>query len=132
MPRMVESLTPTEEKIAAQIKGRFSIEQQSAYYLTKTIRSVYQMEEEDVVAWRDEILSSWQQYMGEEFPYGELTPRQAVVMAYSVILVEKQMYEFHLDYWLRAYQEKLLDKLEDFFSSLPPHLAEGWDVPEQE
>ena len=46
MPRVVGKLTNTEEKIEQKLRSQFSEEQMCAYFLTKTIRSLYQFDDE--------------------------------------------------------------------------------------
>ncbi len=51
MPKMVDELTETEEKIEAELRKKFTEEQMCAYFLTKTIRSQYQFDDEFVAHW---------------------------------------------------------------------------------
>ncbi len=124
MPRMVEELTENEKVMKQEIEKRFSPEQQCAFYLTKTIRSVHQMTDEQVRDWNEELRGMWKEYKQSEFPFAHLSDRKGILMAYSVVLTEDQLYEFHLDYWLRHYQEALSDEIAEFLSGVPPHLTQ--------
>ena len=46
MPRMLDKLTKTEEKIETELRSQFTEEQMCAYFLTKTIRSQYQFDDQ--------------------------------------------------------------------------------------
>jgi hypothetical protein len=115
MPKMVDRLTPEEHVIADKIRHKFTVDQQCAYYLTKTVRSIYQMDEAAVEAWRQEL--------GDDTD-SELETRVSLVKAYTQMLAVEHKYQFHLEYWLRHFQEQLIDEIEEFLSGLPPHLAD--------
>ena len=59
--------------------------------------------------------------------YNEALPD--LVKAYTQILMVEQKHQFHLEYWLRHYQEHLIDEIEEFLSGLPPHLTNEWPTP---
>jgi len=117
---MVDQLDPEELIIAEKVNRKFTVDQQCAYYLTKTVRSIYQMDDAAVEAWRQELAG---------YANTELDDRTALVQAYTQILMVEQKYQFHLEYWLRHFQGQLIDEIEEFLSGLPPHLANDWDVP---
>jgi hypothetical protein len=121
MPKMVERLTPAERAVADEVNRKFTVDQQCAYYLTKTVRSIYQMDDAAVEAWRRELADAADP---------ELEPRAALVVAYTRMLLVEQNCQFHLEYWLRHFQERLIDEIDAFLSGLPPHLANEWDTPE--
>jgi len=123
MPKMVDQLTPEERVIAEKVNQKFSVSQQCAYYLTKTIRSIYQMDDAAVEMWRQELGG---------YADSELETRASIVKAYTQILVVEHNYQYHLEYWLRHFQEQLIDEIEEFLSGLPPHLTNEWEIPIQE
>lgn len=120
MPQMVDQLTPVELIIAEKVNQKFSASEQCAYYLTKTVRSIYQMDEAAVEDWRQELGA---------YADCELDARTSLIKAYTQILMVEQKYQFHLEYWLRHYQEHLIDEIEEFLSGLPPHLTNEWPTP---
>lgn len=107
MPRMVDKLTEAEEKIEKELRYKFTDEQMCAYFLTKTIRSQYQFNDEFVVGWYKEIFG--------KKPDKKEEVRRQLVKAYTDMLMFENKYRFHLDYWLRQYQEKLITEMESFF-----------------
>ena len=111
MPRMVDKLTEAEEKIEEAIRSRFTEEQMCAYFLTKTIRSQYQFDDNFISAWYEEIFDKKPEHIERA--------RRELVMAYADMLMFENKYRFHLDYWLRQYQEKLLTEMVAFFGGEP-------------
>lgn len=111
MPRMVDKLTEHEKEIEVEIRKRFSDEQMCAYFLTKTIRSQYQFD--------DEFISNWYLEIFNEKPKKIKEARKELVRAYTEMLMFENKHRFHLDYWLRQYQDKLIDEMESFFSGEP-------------
>jgi len=107
MPRMVDMLTEAEEKIEEKIRSKFTEEQMCAYFLTKTIRSQYQFDDSFIVGWYEEIFDKKPEKIEEA--------RRELVKAYADMLMFEKKYRFHLDYWLRQYQEKLITEMESFF-----------------
>ena len=107
MPRMIDKLTEAEEKVEQELRTKFSEEQMCAYFLTKTIRSQYQFDDEFVAAWYEEIFG--------KKPENNEEVRRKLVKAYTDMLMFENKYRFHLDYWLRQYQEKLITEMESFF-----------------
>jgi len=108
MPRMVDKLTKDEEEIEKQIRQKFTEEQMCAYFLTKTIRSQYQFDDEFIIGWYEEIFN--------KKPEKPEEARRLLVKEYTNMLMFENKYRFHLDYWLRQYQEKLIIELESFFA----------------
>lgn len=113
MPKMVERLDAAEQLIAQQVEQQFTIEQQCAYYLVQTVRSVFQMDDKSAAAWRLEL--------GDDIATAGLSDRQAIVSAYTKILMIDQKYKFHLEYWTRHFQSDLIAEIETFLSGKPPH-----------
>ena len=111
MPRMVDKLTEAEEKIEIELRSKFTEEQMCAYFLTKTIRSQYQFD--------DEFISNWYEEIFNKKPEHIENARRELVQAYTNMLMFEKKYRFHLDYWLRQYQEKLVSKMESFFGGEP-------------
>ncbi len=111
MPRLVDKLTEDEKEIEKAIRKRFTEEQLCAYFLTKTIRSQYQFDDEFIEGWYEEIF--------DKKPDLVDNARRELVRAYTEMLMFENKYRFHLDYWLRQYQEKLLEELEAFFGGEP-------------
>lgn len=111
MPRMVDKLTKREEEIEKEIRNKFSEEQMCAYFLTKTIRSQYQFDDDFIRNWYEEIF--------DKKPKQMESARRELVQAYTKMLMFENKYRFHLDYWLRQYQEKLLSEMETFFGGSP-------------
>lgn len=111
MPRIVKELTTAEKNIEQTICAQFSEEQLCAYFLTKTIRSLYQFD--------DDFISSWYEETFNRKPDQPLAARRELVKAYTEMLMFENKYRFHLDYWLRQYQEKLVDEMRAFFSGRP-------------
>lgn len=111
MPRIVENLTEKEAEIEKEIRKRFTEEQMCAYFLTKTIRSQYQF--------NDEFVSSWYEDIFDKKPENNEDVRRHLVKAYTDMLMVEKKYRFHLDYWLRQYQEKLITEMESFFGGEP-------------
>ena len=109
MPQLVEKLTAAEERKKLEIRSRFTEEQMCAYFLTKTIRSLYQFNDEFVAGWYEEIYGNSPETIEEVRPQ--------LVKAYTEMLMIENKYIFHLDYWLRIYQEKLMAEMVAFFSS---------------
>jgi len=107
MPRMVDKLTAAEEKIEKEIRSKFTEEQMCAYFLTKTIRSQYQFDDEFITNWYEEIFN--------KIPEHIENARRELVQSYTNMLMFENKYRFHLDYWLRQYQEKLINEMESFF-----------------
>ncbi len=104
---MVDKLTEAEEKIEKELRSKFTEEQMCAYFLTKTIRSQYQFDDEFVADWYEEVFN--------EKPENRKDVRRYLVKAYTDMLMFENKYRFHLDYWLRQYQEKLVTEMESFF-----------------
>lgn len=111
MPKIVDKLTEKEEEIEKEIRKKFSEEQMCAYFLTKTIRSQYQFNDEFIENWYDEIFG--------KKPEKIESARRELVQAYTNMLLFEKKYRFHLDYWLRQYQEKLLSEMDEFFNGVP-------------
>jgi len=111
MPRMVDKLTEAEEKIEKVLRSKFTEEQMCAYFLTKTIRSQYQFDDDFISGWYEEIFNKKPDHIKEA--------RRELVKAYTDMLMFEKKYRFHLDYWLRQYQEKLITEMESFFAGEP-------------
>jgi len=111
MPRMVDKLTEAEEKIEEVLRDRFTEEQMCAYFLTKTIRSQYQF--------NDDFISNWYEEIFDKKPEAIEEARRELIKEYTGMLMFEKKYRFHLDYWLRQYQEKLITEMESFFSGEP-------------
>ena len=82
-----------------------------AYFLTKSIRSQYQFDNDLIENWYTEIF--------DKKPEQIKNARRELVQAYTKMLMFENKYRFHLDYWLRQYQEKLLVEMEAFFAGEP-------------
>ena len=104
---MTDKLTKTEEKIEQEIRSRFTEEQMCAYFLTKTIRSQYQFD--------DEFIANWYEKIFDRRPEHIENARRELVQSYTNMLLIEKKYRFHLDYWLRQYQVKLISEMEVFF-----------------
>ena len=111
MPRMVDKLTEDEEKIEKELRNKFTEEQMCAYFLTKTIRSQYQF--------GNDFISNWYEEIFDKKPDHIEYARRELVSAYTNMLMFEQKYRFHLDYWLRQYQGKLISEMESFFGGEP-------------
>lgn len=111
MPRMVDKLTEAEEKIEKELRNLFTEEQMCAYFLTKTIRSQYQFDDDFIINWYEEIF--------DKKPEQIENARRDLVKAYTDMLIFENKYRFHLDYWLRQYQEKIISEMKIFFSGEP-------------
>lgn len=111
MPRMVDKLTKTEEKIEKELRSQFTEEQMCAYFLTKTIRSQYQFD--------DEFISNWYEEIFNKKPEHIENARRELVSSYTNMLMLEKKYRFHLDYWLRQYQEKIITEMQSFFGGEP-------------
>lgn len=111
MPRIVDKLTEKEKEIGKKIRRQFSEEQMCAYFLTKTVRSQYQFD--------DNFIKNWYGQIFDKPPEKIENARRDLVQAYTTMLMFENKYRFHLDYWLRQYQEKLLSEMEEFFSGVP-------------
>jgi len=111
MPEIVKKLTAEEEKIKHKLKDMFTEEQMCAYFLTKTIRSQYQFDNDFISGWYEEIFNKKPDIIENA--------RRELVKAYTDMLMFENKYKFHLDYWLRQYQEKLIDEMKLFFSGEP-------------
>ena len=107
MPQATEKQTDTEEKIEQELRARFTEEQMCAYFLTKTIRSVYQFDDEFVAGWYEKVF-------GEKPGKNEEVRRQ-LVKAYTEMLMFENKYRFHLDHWLRQFKHTLIEKMESYF-----------------
>jgi len=107
MPRIVNKLTEAEEKIEQELRSKFTEEQMCAYFLTKTIRSQYQFDDDFIAGWYEEIFN--------KKPVRIKEARRELVKAYADMLMFENKYRYHLDYWLRQYQEKLITEMESFF-----------------
>jgi hypothetical protein len=107
MPKMIEKLTEKEKQIEKELRKRFTEEQMCAYFLTKTIRSQYQFDDSFIENWYAEIFN--------KKPEKIENARRELVQAYTTMLLFEKKYRFHLDYWLRQYQEKLVSEMETFF-----------------
>lgn len=107
MPRMVDKLTEAEKKIEHKLRSRFTEEQMCAYFLTKTIRSQYQFDDKFITDWYEEIFNIKPKKIEDA--------RCKLIKAYTDMLMFEKKYRFHLDYWLRQYQDKLITEMESFF-----------------
>ncbi len=107
MPKIVDQLTEAEEKIEKELRSKFTEEQMCAYFLTKTIRSQYQFDDEFVLNWYEQIFN--------KKPENTKDIRRELVKTYTEMLMFENKYRFHLDYWLRQYQERLITEMESFF-----------------
>lgn len=108
MPKMVDQLTAKEQEIEKSIRAEFSEEQLCAYFLTKTVRSLYQF--------NDDFISGWYQETFDHEPADISLARRELVKAYTNMLMFENKYRFHLDYWLRQYQARLIEEIRAFFS----------------
>lgn len=104
---MANKLTESEEKIENKLRNLFTEEQMCAYFLTKTIRSQYQFDDEFIADWYEEIFNIK--------PEKIENARRELVQSYTNMLMFENRYRFHLDYWLRQYQEKLISEMVSFF-----------------
>ena len=104
---MANKLTESEEKIENKLRNLFTEEQMCAYFLTKTIRSQYQFDDEFIADWYEEIFNIK--------PEKIENARRELVQSYTNMLMFENKYRFHLDYWLRQYQEKLISEMVSFF-----------------
>jgi len=111
MPQMVDKLTTFEERIEEKIHCKFTEEQMCAYFLTKTIRSQCQF--------NDDVISDWYEEIFNKKPDKIKDARCELVKAYTNMLMFEKKYRAHLDYWLRQYQEKLITEIEFFVSGEP-------------
>ena len=111
MPKIVDKLTEQEENLAKIIREKFTEEQMCAYFLTKTIRSQYQFE--------DDFVSNWYEDIFGKKPDDIANVRRELVKEYAHMLMFENKYQFHLDYWLRQYQEKLISEMDSFFGGTP-------------
>jgi len=71
-----------------------------AYFLAKTIQSLYQFDDEFVAGWYEELFGIKPENNGEV--------RRQLGKAYTQMLMFENKYRFHLDYWIRKYQAKLI------------------------
>jgi len=108
---MANKLTESEENIEKKLRSKFTEEQMCAYFLTKTIRSQYQF--------NDEFISNWYEDIFNKKPENIENARRELVQAYTNMLMFEKKYRFHLDYWLKQYQEKLIVEMESFFGGNP-------------
>ena len=108
---MANKLTESEENIEKELRSKFTEEQMCAYFLTKTIRSQYQF--------NDEFISNWYEDIFNKKPENIENARRELVQAYTNMLMFEKKYRFHLDYWLKQYQEKLIVEMESFFGGNP-------------
>ena len=90
---MVDKLTEAEEKIEKEIRQRLSEEQMCVYFLTKTIRSQYQFD--------DNFIENCYAETFNKKPEQIKNTRRELVQAYTNMLMFENKYRFHLDYWLR-------------------------------
>lgn len=111
MPKLVEKLTEHEEAIERKLRERFTEEQFCAYFLTKTVRSLYQFDGEFIQQWYVETFN--------KKPERPEDARRELVQAYTQMLMVENKYRFHLDYWLRQYQGRLIKEMEGFFGGQP-------------
>ena len=110
MPQFTGKLTMTEEKIEQVLRSRFSEEQMCAYFLPMTIRSWYQFDDEFVAGCYEKIFG--------KKPEQNQQISCELIKAYTEMLMFKNKYRFHLDYWTRKYQQKLITEMESFFVSI--------------
>ncbi|HEC19578.1 MAG TPA: hypothetical protein ENI97_09560 [Gammaproteobacteria bacterium] len=111
MPKQVDKLTEAEKRIEVRLRKKFSEEQMCAYFLTKTIRSQYQFDDEFITSWYEEIFG--------RNPDNITHARRELVKEYTHMLMFENKYRFHLDYWLKQLQGKLVVEMETFFSGQP-------------
>ncbi|MFV1997274.1 MAG: hypothetical protein ACC641_04600 [Acidiferrobacterales bacterium] len=111
MPKIVDKLTRSEKEIEEKIRERFTEEQMCAYFLTKTIRSQYQFNDDFISGWYEEIFG--------RKPEDSENARRELVRAYTDILMLENKYRFHLDYWIRQLQGNLIVEMEAFFEGQP-------------
>ncbi len=108
---MADKLTETEEKIEKEVRSKFTEEQMCAYFLTKTIRSQYQF--------NDDFISNWYEDIFNKKVDNIENARRELVKEYTNTLLFEKKYRFHLNYWLKQYQEKLIVEMEFFFGGEP-------------
>lgn len=111
MSAPVEKLTEKEQAVEKKIREKFSEEQMCAFFLTKTIRSQYQFD--------DNFIQNWYEDIFNKKPDDIKNARRDLVLAYANMLMLEKKYRFHLNYWLREYQEKLPGEMETFFAGVP-------------
>jgi hypothetical protein len=111
VPETNITLTPVEQKIKETIQHEFTEEQMCAFFLTKTIRSQYQFDDDFIIRWYEEIFN--------KKPVSVKNSRRELVKAYTQMLMFENKYKFHLDYWLRQCQGELLSQMEIFFGAEP-------------
>ncbi len=110
MPKTVDKLTEDEEKIEEELRSKFSEEKLCAYFQTKTIRSQYQFNDDLITDWYEEIFNKKPE---------KVEKARRELKEYTNMLMLEKKYRFHLDYWLRQYQEKLVTEMELFFGGEP-------------
>ena len=108
---MADELTETEKNIEKELRSKFSEEQMCAYFLTKTIRSQYRF--------NDAFISNWYEDIFNKKVENIKLARRELVKEYTNMLMFEKKYRFHLDYWLKQYQEKLIVEMESFFGGEP-------------
>jgi len=111
MPKIVDELTDAEKRIEKILREKFTEEQMCAFFLTKTIRSQYQFDDEFIAGWYEEIF--------DKKSADIKSARCELVRAYTNMLMFEHKYRFHLDYWLRQKQGSLVSEMETFFTGEP-------------
>lgn len=115
MPEPVDQLSEHQKAIVEKINELFTTEQQCAFFLGKTIQSIYQMDDEKVHQWLEAV--------DEKHAADHLTARQTLIHAYTRFLIDEQLCQNHVEYWVRHCPDQLVDDITAFLSGKPPHLA---------
>jgi hypothetical protein len=103
--------TNDEQVIADAIKERYSEEQLCAFFLTKTIHSQYQLDDAQIENWYEDIF--------DNRPESTDTMRRELVLVYAKMLMEENLYDNHLFYWVKKYQALLMPEMDIFFNIEP-------------
>lgn len=111
MPATVDKLSDVELKVEKKLRERFTEEQMCAYFLTKTIRSQYQFDDVFIADWYEEIFGKKPELI--------TNARCELVQAYTTMLMFEKKYQNHLHYWIRQYQENIINEMDRFFDGEP-------------
>jgi len=94
--------------VSSFLKWQYSEEQLCAYFLSKNIQNIYQLDDDFIKNWYEKIMKIG---LGEG-----VSGRQELILYYSNALIVERKYEGLLEYWVERYGRSILDDIEDFFN----------------
>lgn len=94
--------------VSSFLKWQYSEEQLCAYFLSKNIQSIYQLDDDFIKNWYEKVMK-----VGLVVGVGG---RQELIIYYTNALIVERKYESLLEYWVEKYGRRIMDDIEGFFN----------------